>query len=130
MKFVKMGAVAVLAMLGMAVVSSVSAGDVQPQTAYTVTGPDLKGLAARLEADSALAEGKCRSLAPVENSATSITYSCASPSEKTDAAFRAVVDHGTSLNCTTVGCPVDCVMTYCPFPTRQCCNIYTHLPCQ
>ena len=26
-------------------------------------------------------------------------------------------------------CPTGCVMTYCPYPTSQCCNIYTHTPC-
>lgn len=27
-------------------------------------------------------------------------------------------------------CTTGCVMTYCPYPTVQCCNIYTHSPCQ
>lgn len=103
----------------------------QPQTAYTITakakGADLKAVAAKLEADPAFKAAKCEA---IKSKASGLNYSCANPSEKSDAAFRTALAAGMTLLSTTVGCPVGCSMTYCPYPTLQCCNNVTHMPCQ
>lgn len=133
MKHLKLKFIGLAAMLAGLAMQAVAAADIplgQPQTAYTVTASDLKALATRLEADPALTEGQCVPLTAEGSKATSASYSCAKPSAKTDATFRSVVGAGASLATTTAGCPANCVVTYCPFPVIQCCNIYTHIPCQ
>lgn len=130
LKVVGMGLAAMLALLAMQSVSAADAQAVQPQTAYTVKATDLKALAAKLEANPALAEGQCVSLHAVEATTGSLSYSCTKPSEKTDSAFRAAMEAGGSVESTTVGCAAGCVMTYCPVPYLRCCNIVTHIPCQ
>lgn len=130
LKAVGMGFAAILALLTMQSVSAADAQAIQPHTAYTVKAADLKALATKLEADPALSEGQCAALPAVDDKVSSLTYSCAKPSERTDSAFRSALEAGGSVESTTVGCAVGCVMTYCPFPYARCCNIYTHLPCQ
>jgi len=125
------GIAALLAVFAMPIAQAGDAGTAQ--TAYTVTAPgntELKALASKLEADSALAEAACIPLTAESSKTLSASYSCAKPSEKTDAAFRGALGVGSSLSTVTASCPTGCVMTFCPYPVSQCCNIYTHMPCQ
>lgn len=121
-----------LALAAIAVMSTARAEGVsvaQAQTAYTVTAADLGAVATRLEADPALTEAACVALTPADGKTTSAVYSCAKPNDKTDAAFRNVLGADASLSSITATCPGNCVMTYCPYPNLQCCNVYTHMPC-
>lgn len=107
----------------------------QPQTAYTITAKakaaDLKAVVAKLEADAAFSDAKCVAIKGNSKAkAASLSYSCANASEKSDAAFRSVLGAGMKLTSTTSSCPTGCSMTYCPYPTLQCCNNITHQPCQ
>lgn len=133
-----MKSIFVAALLSIIAVPFAWGADVQScqlQTAYTITAKaksvDLKAVAAKLEADPAFAEAKCATIkGKKKTKAASLSYSCANPSEKSDAAFRAALGAGMSLTSTTVGCPAGCAMMYCPYPTMQCCNIVTRMPCQ
>lgn len=125
------GITALLAVMAMPFAQAGEAGTAQ--TAYTVTAPgntELKALASKLEANPALAEAACIPLTAESSKTLSASYSCATPSEKTDAAFRGALGAGNGLSSVTASCPTGCVMTYCPYPNIQCCNIYTHAPCQ
>jgi hypothetical protein len=134
-----MKSIFVAALLSLFVVPFAWGADAQSchtQTAYTITaqakGADLKAVAAKLEADPAFKSAQCTAVKGkvVRGKAPGLSYSCANPSEKSDAAFRTALGTGMTLASTTVGCPVGCSMTYCPYPTMQCCNNVTHMPCQ
>lgn len=133
MKHVRSKLIGIAALLAIFAMPFAQAGDAgTAQTAYTVTAPgntELKALATKIEANPALAEAACIPLTAESNKTLSASYSCATPSEKTDAAFRGAISAGSSLSTVTASCPTGCVMTYCPYPTIQCCNIYTHTPC-
>lgn len=113
------------------------AGDAQSclaHTAYTITAKgksvDMKAVSAKLEADPAFADAKCVALKGKKGKTAGLTYSCSNASEKSDAAFRAVVGADMTLTTKTVGCPSGCTLMYCPYPLVQCCNIITKQPCQ
>jgi hypothetical protein len=137
MKHLSMKSVCLAAFLSILMVPFAQGAESQaapPQTAYTITakakGVDLKAVSAKLEADTAFKEGQCSALKGGKGKAARLSYTCAKPSEKTDAAFRAAAGTGTSLVSTTAGCAAGCTMAYCPYPFLQCCNNLTHTPCQ
>lgn len=119
---------AVLGMLGWIPAWGNGTATCQPQTIYKVEAPsgDVKAEAAKLETDPAYDEAHCVALRSEGNT---LTYHCAKAGAQTDTLFRDAAQAGMTVNSTTISCPPNCTLTFCPYPAINCCNNLTHQPC-